>query len=100
MKKEVAHRFVQQSHIRDVDQKTNRKSINEQEHTIKDIAFMIAENFGIERSRIVFDEHQPKGQHRKPAKTDVPSGYDFIDIESGISNSCEWFKNNYKTARK
>jgi len=74
--------------------------INEKEHTIKDIAFMIAENFGIERSRIIFDEDQPKGQHRKPAKTDVPSGYNFIGIESGISDSCEWFKNNYKTARK
>jgi GDP-L-fucose synthase len=74
--------------------------INEQEHSIKDIAFMVAENFGIERSRILFDEDQPKGQHRKPAKTDIPSEYDFISIERGIADSCKWFKDNYSTARK
>lgn len=74
--------------------------VNEKEHTIEEIAYLIAEEFGIPEERIIFDTDQPKGQHRKPARSDVPADYSFIDIRDGIRNSCNWFRYNYKEARK
>ena len=74
--------------------------VNEREHNIKEIAYLVAEEFGIPEERIIFDTDQPKGQHRKPARSDVPADYIFIDIRDGIRNSCNWFRYNYKEARK
>jgi GDP-L-fucose synthase len=74
--------------------------INEKEHSIKEIACLIAKEFGIAEERITFDTNQPKGQHRKPARSDVPPDYKFTDIKDGIRTSCNWFRDNLKGARK
>ena len=49
---------------------------------------------------LLFDSTKPRGQFRKPAKTDIPTNFEFIKFEDGINSTIEWFINNYENLRK
>jgi GDP-L-fucose synthase len=65
-----------------------------------DIVKIVAQKFDIENNKLIFDETKPKGQFRKPAKSDIPKDYEYINLETGITETIDWFINNYKTLRK
>lgn len=73
--------------------------INEEEFSVKKICEIIKQKFGLVDNDIVFDLEKPMGLLRKPAKTDVPN-FKFISLEDGISQTIDWFVENYKTCRK
>jgi hypothetical protein len=61
---------------------------------------VIINKLGFNDKDLIFDSSKPKGQFRKPAKSDIPNNFDFISIEDGISETIDWFINNYETLRK
>ena len=61
---------------------------------------IIGKKYGIDDNDLIFDSTKPKGQFRKPAKTDIPNDYEFISIEDGISETIDWFIKHYETLRK
>jgi nucleoside-diphosphate-sugar epimerase len=65
-----------------------------------DIVKIVAKKFGIQDDKLIFDETKPRGQFRKPAKSDIPEDYQYINLEQGIIETIEWVINNYKTLRK
>jgi GDP-L-fucose synthase len=75
-------------------------AVNETEHSIKEIVDIIARRFNISEDRIKYDITKPKGQFRKPAKSDIPKEFVFTPLEDGINKTIDWFIENYKTARK
>ncbi len=75
-------------------------AINEREYSIKEIVDIIAKRFNISKERIKYDTSKPKGQFRKPAKTDIPESFEFTPLEEGINKTIDWFIKNYETARK
>jgi len=75
-------------------------AINEEEVSVMDIAKIITEKFELEENQLVFDSSKPKGQFRKPAKTDIPSDYNFVGLRQGIYETIDWFIKNYSNARK
>jgi GDP-L-fucose synthase len=78
----------------------NFQAINENEVSVMEVANIICKKFEIEDNDLVFDSTKPKGQFRKPAKTDIPENYEFIKFEDGINSTIEWFVENYKKVRK
>jgi GDP-L-fucose synthase len=76
------------------------QAINENEISVMEVAQLIIKRFGFDQDDLVFDASKPKGQFRKPAKTDIPENYNFIDFENGINNTIDWFEKNYNTLRK
>jgi GDP-L-fucose synthase len=74
--------------------------INETEYSVMDIVKIITNKFKIDENDLVFDSSKLSGQFRKPAKSDVPSDYKFIDINNGLSDTIDWFLKNYNTLRK
>jgi GDP-L-fucose synthase len=75
-------------------------AVNNNEHSVMDIVKIVAKKFGIENNKLIFDETKPRGQFRKPAKSDIPEDYEYINLEIGITETIDWFINNYKTLRK
>ena len=75
-------------------------AVNDNEHSVMDIVKIVAKKFGIEKENLIFDETKPRGQFRKPAKSDIPKDYEYINLETGITETIDWFINNYKTLRK
>jgi GDP-L-fucose synthase len=75
-------------------------AVNEKEYSIKEIVDIIAKRFLISEDRIKYDINKPKGQFRKPAKSDIPKDFIFTPLEEGINKTIDWFINNYETARK
>ena len=69
-----------------------------EEHSIKDIAFMIADESGIDRSRIVFDVSKPSGVFRK--STDNTnfiklSNFRYTPFLEGLKHTLKWLHENY-----
>jgi GDP-L-fucose synthase len=75
-------------------------AVNDNEHSVMDIVKIVAKKFDIDNDNLIFDETKPRGQFRKPAKSDIPKDYQYINLEEGITETIEWFVNNYKTLRK
>jgi GDP-L-fucose synthase len=75
-------------------------AVNDNEHSVMDIVKIVAKKFDIQDDNLIFDETKPRGQFRKPAKSDIPKDYQYINLEQGITETIEWFINNYKTLRK
>ena len=73
--------------------------INEREVSILEISKIITNKFKIPDDKIAFDPTKPKGQFRKPAKSDV-NHFTFKSIVDGIEDTIDWFINNYEIARK
>lgn len=75
-------------------------AINETEFSVMEIAKIIVEKFDIPEEQLVFDSSKPKGQFRKPAKTDIPESYEFIKLKKGIDSTIDWFCENFEKSRK
>lgn len=74
---------------------------NSHEISIKDVANIIAEEFGYD-GKIIFDKSKPDGQYRKPTcnnKLKSIIDYDFTDIRKGLKESINWFCENYPNIR-
>lgn len=71
-------------------------AVNEKEYSIKEVALIIADRFGIPENKIIFDKTKPNGQFRKPAKSDV-NWFEFTPLEEGLNKTIDWFVENYKT---
>jgi GDP-L-fucose synthase len=74
--------------------------INETEHSVMEIVKIITNKFEIDKNNIKFDSSKPSGQFRKPAKTDIPPDYKYVDINNGLSDTIDWYIKNYNTLRK
>ena len=69
-----------------------------EEHSVKEIAFMISDILGIDKSRIIFDESKPNGVHRKSNDNSnfvKLSHHKYTPFREGIEKTIEWFKANY-----
>ena len=75
-------------------------AINPEEHSILDIARIICNNLSISDNNIIFDSNKPMGQYRKPAISNAPEDFKFVDLEVGIKRTIEWFIKNYNIIRK
>jgi GDP-L-fucose synthase len=75
-------------------------SVNPKEYKIKKIVDIISEKFNIKSEEIEYDFDKPKGQEKKPAISNIQSGYNFIGIKEGLSETIDWFVKNYDFVRK
>jgi GDP-L-fucose synthase len=70
-----------------------------EEHSVKDIACMIADAMGIGRGRIIFDISKPGGVHRKStdnSKLIKLSGFRYTPLREGLKKTVEWFIDAYE----
>jgi GDP-L-fucose synthase len=75
-------------------------AINEKEYSVMDVVKNVADAFKINRNDLIFDSTKPSGQFRKPAKTDIPDSYKFIELKDGLTSTIEWVNSNYNFIRK
>jgi GDP-L-fucose synthase len=75
-------------------------AINPVEVTILEAAYTICNNFGIDTNDLVFDDTKPRGPYRKPAISSAPADFTFTNLQDGIKEVVEWFKNTYPNIRK
>ena len=73
------------------------------EVSIKDVALLIAKHMKF-TGDIIFDDTKSDGQYKKTAsniklRTYLPD-FTFMNIDTGIETTVEWFVNNYTNARK
>ena len=71
------------------------------ELSVRDVAFLIAEELGIDRRRIVFDRTKPSGVFRKQTDTSrfaKLSGLTFTPFRVGLRNTLAWLRDNYGAA--
>ena len=73
------------------------------EISIKDVVGLIVDKIGF-TGNVVFDTSKPEGQFRKPADNSklislVPD-FKFTPIEEGITETVNWFIDNFDNARK
>lgn len=80
------------------DNLPNLITVNEKEHSIKYVATIIADRFGV-TERMKFDTTKPNGIHRKPAKNDI-GWFKFTPLEEGLNKTIDWFIENFDTVRK
>ena len=73
---------------------------NEHEIKLLDIVLLVCERFKISDTDVIFDLTKPSGQHRKPAKSDIPSNFEFTSITKGLDITIDWFIKNYNNLRK
>jgi GDP-L-fucose synthase len=71
------------------------------EVSIREVAETIIGYIGF-TGDVIWDTDMPTGQHRKPSsnKKLLDLGWnDYTDFNTGLMNSCEWFKENYPNVR-
>ena len=73
-------------------------AVNEEELSVMDVANIICDILEIPEEDILFDPDKPKGQFRKPAKSDLPN-FEFTPFRDGILKTVDWFIENYNKAR-
>lgn len=89
------------------DKKKNIILSPTEEISIKDVAEKIADKFDY-RNKIKFLNNYTDGQYRKTIDNSYLLGelknnwgkFNFTPINDGLSNTIDWFKNNYKYCRK
>lgn len=70
-----------------------------EEHSIKEIAYMTAEELGIDLNRIEFDISKPAGQFRKNtdnSKFTALSNFKYTTFGEALKNTIDYFKNNFQ----
>lgn len=70
-----------------------------EEHSIRDIAYMIADILGIDKGRIQFDASKPSGQFRKAtdnSKFIGLSGFVYTPFRAALENTISWFCEHYR----
>lgn len=93
-----------------VDKLVNIKNIPDKiilspsnEVSIKELAFEIANKFNF-KGRIIFDESKSDGQLRKNTSNaklnSIIGDFKFTKLSDGISETIDWFQNNYYNCRK
>ena len=75
-------------------------AVKTEEISIKEISLIISQIFSIDEKDLFFDEKMPSGQFKKPAVSDIPKEYNFIDIKDGLKDVIDWFIKNYENVRK
>lgn len=80
------------------ESKDHLMSVNEEELSVLEVAHIICEKLKIPKEDIIFDPDKPKGQFRKPAKSDFPE-FEFTPFKDGISTTVDWFIENYNNSR-
>lgn len=73
--------------------------VNEPEVSVSEIANIIKNKFEISDENLIYDDSKPKGQLKKPAKSDIVD-FQFKDIKEGIEETIDWFLSNFRTLRK
>jgi GDP-L-fucose synthase len=73
-------------------------AVNDTEMSVMEVAEIVCQELEISQDDIVFDPDKPKGQFRKPAKSDLPN-FGFKPFREGIRETIEWLKENYDKAR-
>ncbi len=71
-----------------------------EENSIKDIAYMVADNLSIERERIFFNTEKPSGIHKKSTDNSIfikESKFVYTPFKEGLKKTIEWFDQTYKT---
>jgi len=75
----------------------------EDEVSIGDVAHMIVEAMDF-KGKLIFDTSKADGQYKKTASNkklkSLYPGLTFAPIKDAIKTSCQWFMDNYETARK
>lgn len=74
-----------------------------EEHSVKSVAFMVAEIMGIDRSRIDFDTTKPAGQLRRSTDNSRFIGlskFQYTPFRAGLEKSIEWFLERYPDPTK
>ena len=76
---------------------------NTGEHSIKEVAELVAQNIGFD-GEIIWDTSKPKGQFRKPSDNSklIELGWNsdsYTSFDDAMKASCEWFLNNIRNAR-
>jgi len=69
-----------------------------EEHSVKEVAYMIAEIMGVDKSRIEFDTSKPSGQFRKNtdnSKFINLSGFKYTSFRTALEKTIKWFCENY-----
>jgi GDP-L-fucose synthase len=69
-----------------------------EEHSVKDIAMMIAEELGIDKARITLDGTKPSGVGRKSTDTSKflqLSHFQATPFRTGLRNTLNWIRENY-----
>lgn len=74
-----------------------------EEHSVKEIAYMIADIMGIDKGRIKFDPSKPSGQFRKStdnSKFVQLSGFKYISLRAALEKTIKYFCDNYGDKNK
>ena len=74
-----------------------------EEHSVKSMAYMVAEIMGIDRNRIEFDTTKPAGQFRRStdnSKFVQLSKFKYTPFRTGLQDTIEWFLDKYPDATK
>lgn len=74
------------------------------EVTIKEAAEMVAEATGLPSGQLIFDSTKADGQFKKTASNAklrrLLPGFQFTPMRQAVRDTCDWFRDNYATARK
>lgn len=98
--KDVARAFLWVLHNYDDSQVLNTGTT--EEHSIRDIAFMIADIMGVDRGRIAFDTSKPNGVFRKNCDNSRfvgLSGFRYTPFRDALENTIRWFADAYENDR-
>lgn len=98
--KDVARAFLWVLHHYDDAQVLNTGTT--EEHSIRDIAGMIADIMGIDKARISFDVSKPNGVFRKNSDNGrflALSGFRYTPFRDGLENTIRWFVDAYENDR-
>ncbi len=74
-----------------------------EEHTVKEIACMIADDLGIDPRRLVFDTTRPAGIYRKATDNSRFVGlshFHYTPFRTGLEQTIRWFHENYSIPGK
>jgi GDP-L-fucose synthase len=74
-----------------------------EENSVRDIAFMIADNMGVNRARIFFDSTKPGGIFRKSTDNSrflALSNFKYTPFREGLEKTIRWFCETYETNPK
>lgn len=69
-----------------------------EEHSVKEIAYIISDVLNINTNRIIFDTEKPGGVYRKStdnSKFMNLSNHTYMPFKQGIEKTIKWFENNY-----
>lgn len=73
-------------------------AINEKEYSIKEVSDIIGDRFNV-LDKVVYNRNMPNGQYKKPAKSDLPTDWEYTELEEGINKTIDYFLENIEYVR-